>query len=139
MIIKTAFVLFAVMLAGAWSAAPVAAPVQDRPGQPTQGKVWIENRGRNEAIPVTIVPQFQGARPDPLAVQVLNIPTVSLAPNAPIQVRAARQTWEYRLLAIAAAKDPTAAINSLGADGYEAVGIVSADTAQSMLLLKRPR
>ena len=31
-----------------------AAPAQNtlRPGDPTQGRVWIQNRGRGEAIPV---------------------------------------------------------------------------------------
>ena len=40
-----------VVLAGV---AAVAAPGQDRPGQPTQARVWIENRGGSQAIPVTL-------------------------------------------------------------------------------------
>src|SRR5687767_12451060 len=45
---------------------------QDRtaqPGQPTQGKVWIQNRGDVEAVPVTI--QNMATEGPPLRVQVV--------------------------------------------------------------------
>jgi hypothetical protein len=52
-----------VMTAGA---AILAAPGQDRPGQSTQARVWIENRGRHEAVPVVLE---EVTRPMPIKVE----------------------------------------------------------------------
>ena len=139
MAIRACYVLGVILVSGLAGVATVAAPVQDRPGLPTQGKVWVENRGRNQAIPVVIVPQNQADRPEPLPVQVLNVPAVTLAQGGTLHVRSARQPWEYRTLVIPAGQDTAAAVNALGSDGFEAVGIVSADETRAVLLLKRPR
>jgi hypothetical protein len=51
---------------------------QDRtqqPGQPTQAKVWIQNRGEAEAVPVNI--RNDSSAP-PLSVQVMGVPTAAL-------------------------------------------------------------
>jgi hypothetical protein len=101
-----------------------AATVQDRtqqPGQPTQAKVWIQNRGVTEAVPVSI--QEVAREAAPLRVQVIGTPTVAIA-AASAQTRAARQQWEYRDVTIPSGQDPAAALNAAGADGWEATGVI---------------
>src|SRR5205814_9281286 len=98
----------AILLGTAMLAAPgqdrqgISAQGTERPGQPTKGQVWIENRGRSEAIPVVI----QEAVP----VVVQNVVTNTMpmpvrlagnspgAPPSPVAVRQAIQSWEYRIL-----------------------------------------
>src|SRR5438309_1307407 len=56
-------------------AAMLGAAAQDRtqyPGQSTQGKVWVQNRGDAEAVPVSIQNVASGP---PLRVQVTGAPT----------------------------------------------------------------
>src|ERR1700736_4902649 len=62
--------------------------VQDRPGIPTQARVWIENRGSGESVPVTI----QDAAPDAsLHVQITGTPSVVIAAPTVLDVRRSRQ------------------------------------------------
>jgi len=70
-------VLLACLLLAAGVAVRATA-AQDRtsqPGQPTQGRVWIENRGDMEAVPVTI--QNMATEAPPLRVQVMGTATVT--------------------------------------------------------------
>ena len=76
--------------------AMVAAPGQtDRPGQISQAKVWVENRGRHEAVPVAIHDVMTST---PIGVQVIGTPTVTIAPSNVVQARLVRQQWEYRTI-----------------------------------------
>lgn len=99
-----------------------------QPGQLTQGRVWIENRGDTEAIPVTLrqVGRVQLVEP------------VAIAPSSTVQARAARQQWDYRMLTVTRGQDIAAALNGVGGDGWEAVGL-SADQGNTVIVLKRPR
>jgi hypothetical protein len=54
----------------------VAAPAQDRPGFPTQARVWIENRDPAEAVPVTVI---RTPTETPWHVQIVGVPTVALS------------------------------------------------------------
>jgi hypothetical protein len=111
---------------------------QDRtffPGEPTQGKVWIQNRGSNEAVPVLIE---NGASGVPLRVQLVGNPTVEIsAGSAPM--RAGRQNWEYRDVTVPAGQDPIAMLNTAGSDGWETTGITFSDQRGTVIVLKRPR
>ena len=94
---------------------------QDRPGQIGQAKVWIENHGRAEAVPV-----------------VLEEVTASAPIN--VQARRARQQWEYRTLALQPGQDAALALSGLGADGWELTSIqLPAAPGNSVIVLKRPR
>jgi hypothetical protein len=121
------------------AAASIAAPAQSRPGEPTKGRVWIENRGQLEAIPVTLVPEFQGNRRVPVAVEVANVPTVTVSAERPFETRAARQAWEYRTVQIGPGQNAAETLNVHGGDGWEAVGPIAADDSNVAVLLKRPR
>jgi hypothetical protein len=123
----------------------LAAPGQGTrtPGQPTEGRVWIENRGRNEAIPI--------AAADPLPVVVQNVATASLPvrlagaspnmPPAPVAVQSVQQAWEYRTIAVPGNADAQAVTRLLageGVAGFELAGQLPA-TSGTLLVLKRPR
>ena len=104
--------------------ATVASPPQDStafPGQPTKARVWIQNQGRPEAVPMTL----QGVAPDvaPLNVQVSGTPTVRIDAGNILPVREVRQRWEYRSVTIGPADDPAIALNTAGDDGWEATGL----------------
>ena len=99
----------------------LAAPGQvgtDRPGQPTQGKVWVENRGRDEAVPVVLQ---------------------EVATSMPMGVRFVRQPWEYRTLSVPPGQDLVKLLASAGMEGWEATGLQMPNQSGTVLLLKRPR
>src|SRR3954464_9360567 len=108
------------------SAALVGARGQStaRPGDPTQARVWIENRAPNEAVPVVIE-----ALPSPVSVHID-------ASNI-VHTASAIQSWEYRTVLLSnAANGSTLAI---GNEGWEAVGVLQAGPGGATILFKRPR
>jgi hypothetical protein len=133
-----ACVLFACFLLAVGVALRAAAaqnlPLQ--PGQITQEKVWVENRGEAEAVPVSI----ENMPPDapPLRVQVIGTPTVMFG-AASGQVGPVRQLWEYRNVTIPSGQDPTALLNAAGADGWEATGVTVGAQGATLVLMKRPQ
>ena len=115
-----------------------AAPDQSRPGEPTQGKVWVENRGRAEAIPV----ELRGASMDaPLHVQVVNNDTSphSVRVASPARVQLQKQEWEYDVVVIPPGANKAQALKPLGIAGWETTGVAWMAGEQTTLLLKRPR
>src|SRR3954471_22344417 len=54
-----------------------------RPGDPTQARVWVENRAPNEAVPVVV---------ESLPSRV----SVRIDPSNVVRTAAASQNWEYR-------------------------------------------
>ena len=117
--------------------AMLAAPGQlDRPGQISQAKVWVENRGRNEAVPVAIQDIITST---PIGVQVVGTPTVTIAPASIVQARLVRQVWDYRTITIPTGADAARVLSTAGADGWETTGIVLSNQDDSPLVLKRPR
>src|SRR5262245_48879957 len=115
----------------------LAAPGQAtaRPGDPTQARVFIENRSDSEAIPVTLE-NFGDARP--LKVDVWGTPTVTVAPTTTVRVAATRQLWEYRLLPLPAGAEAESALRQAGNDSWEAVSMQQG-AGGLVALLKRPR
>ena len=117
----------------------LAAPSQTAtPGQMTQARVWVQNRGRSEALPVDVREVNLDA---PLRVHVTNADP-QYAATSPVQVHEVRRVWEYETIAIPA--DAQANIASLhntrGANGWETTGISSVNTEGAMvMLLKRQR
>jgi hypothetical protein len=120
---------------GAMLASPGQAG-QDRPGQISQAKVWVENRGRNEAVPVILQ---EVMTPTPIGVQVIGTPTVTIAPATTVQARLVRQQWEYRTINTPSGPDAAGVLSAAGADGWETTGIVLSSQAGSPIVLKRPR
>jgi hypothetical protein len=117
--------------------AMLAAPSQDRPGVATQARVWIENRGQNEAVPVSVIGGVQVAGTTNVAIS--GTPTVALAPATTVQTRAARQMWEYRLLRIPTGGDMGALLSTAGFEGWEATGLQLAEQTATVVVMKRPR
>jgi hypothetical protein len=133
------------LAAGAVAAAAAVATAgagQDRvpyPGLMTQGKVWIQNSGRSEAVPVSV--ELMSPDAPPLRVEVLGTSQVALASGGVLQAdtRSARQAWEHQTIAIAPGQDVAAALAKPGAEGWEAVGILPGSKGSTIVLLKRPR
>jgi hypothetical protein len=105
------------------------------PGQMTEAHVWIDNRGRAEAIPVDLHDVHFDR---PLRVQVINNEP-QFGPTNPVQVRSVRVLWDYRTLTVAPADTMADRLNPLGAIGWEAVNVLSQNAEGTTLLLKRQR
>ena len=105
------------------------------PGQMTEARVKIENRGSGESVPVDL--QAVNVR-EPLRVEVINgdasHPTVP-----PVLVHSARVTWEYATTTVTAGQDPVAALNARGAQGWELMGVTLPATGGMTFILKRIR
>jgi hypothetical protein len=125
-----------VLAAGAVIRGRAAQDGTAQPGQPTQARVWVQNRGDAEAVPVTI--QAMAVEVPPLRVQVVGPPMVAIgAPNG--QARAVRQPWEYQNVTIPSGQDPAATLNAAGADGWEATGVAIPVQGGILVVTKRPR
>ena len=118
------------------SSAMLASPEQTRtPGQMTEARVWVENRGPNEALPVDL----RDVNLDhPLRVQVINSEP-QYGSTSPVQVRSVRPLWDYRTITVLPAEDLAARLNALGADGWDTTGIAFVKVEGTTVLLKRPR
>lgn len=126
-----------VLLAGGAAIRIVSA--QDRtqqPGQPTQARVWIQNQGDAEAVPMRLQTIASDAL---LRVQVTGTPTVTTGPGSVVQARMARQSWEYRAVRITGGQDLATVLNNPGADGWEATSLMSPSPGETLVLMKRPR
>jgi hypothetical protein len=136
---KTLACVLAACVLLALGANPRTRAAQDRtaqPGQPTQGKVWIENRGDLEAVPVVI--QNMATEAPPLRVQVIETPTATVnALNG--QARGARQLWEYQDVTVPSGQGPTAILNAAGAEGWETTGLAVPLQGGTLVVMKRPR
>jgi hypothetical protein len=130
--------LLCVLLVG--GVAIVTSSAQDstaQPGQPTRARVWIQNQGKTEAVPVTL--QDVATDVPPLRVQLSGTPTVTIDSGNPVRSRVVRQRWEYRDLNIGPGEDPAIVLNAAGEDGWETTGIALVDRAGTTIVLKRPR
>ena len=115
--------------------AAIAAPEQTaQPGQMTQARVWIENRSSSEAIPIDL----RAVNVEhPIRVEVANgEPGFN---SNPVNVRLARQVWEYKTIVVDSGADAVRALSSEGLAGWETTGVSFASQDRTMLLLKRLR
>jgi hypothetical protein len=90
----------------------------ERPGQSTKGQVWIENRGRAEAVPI--------AAPDPIPVVIRN----------PVRL------WDYQVLNITPGRSPADVARMLtaaGDAGWETTGVQLTSGPNTLVVMKRPR
>ena len=115
--------------------AAIAAPEQTaQPGQMTQARVWIENRSSSEAIPIDL----RAVNVErPIRVEVANgEPGFS---SNPVNVRLARQAWEYKSIVVDAGVESVRALSSEGLAGWETTGISFVGQGKTTVLLKRVR
>jgi len=121
------------------SSAMLASPGQttQTPGQMTQARVWIQNRGRGEAVPVALQESAQDA---PLRVRIMNAQTNPLADD-PVNVRIVRQprVWQYQTVLVKPDENLATALTAVGAAGWETTGITLAGAGGTTILLKRLR
>jgi hypothetical protein len=116
-------------------AAMVAAPEQTaRPGQMTEARVWVENRNASEAIPID-VRAVNVERP--IRVEVTN-GEPGFSAN-PVNVRLARQVWEYKSIVVDSGVESIRALSGEGLAGWETTGISFVGQGKTTVLLKRLR
>ena len=96
-----------------------------RPGEPTQARVWVENRNPNEAVPVIVE-------------NVVTPITAHLDTTSTVQTVAARQTWQYRSEQLSPGAS-AAVLDRVGMEGWEAVGVLQSGPMGVTILFKRPR
>ena len=115
------FVVSSRMIASPGQTQPMGTPQPgtQQPGQMTQARVWIENRTREEAVPITI----QGSALDtPLRVRVMNAQSPS-GVDEPVVVKP-----EVNL---------GTALTDAGAAGWETTGVWLTGASGTTILLKR--
>jgi hypothetical protein len=119
--------------------AVAAAPGQTaRPGELTKGETWVLNRTRDEAISVAV---REFSTDEPVHMYVTNGDPNGRTPT-PLRVQVAASAWTYRTERIPMTTgDPVAALNALGAQGWETTGTAwPVDGGSTMVfLLKRAR
>lgn len=123
---------FALLVAGT---SMLAAPDQTAtPGQMTPARVWIQNRGRGEAVPISLQEASLDA---PLRVRVVNMQDPKVNDEA-IHARLVQQSWDYHTITVKDGQDPVAALIGPGVAGWETTGVSFVKADGVMLLLKRP-
>jgi hypothetical protein len=129
-------VLAASIVAGSAAAAFSASSQEGTayPGQPTQGRVWVENRSARDAVSVAI----EGVTA-PLPVQLTGTSSVTLGGNSAVNARLSQQQWEYRDLQVASTASVSEALNAAGQDGWETTGLAFPSGKGALIVLKRPR
>ncbi|HYN07663.1 MAG TPA: hypothetical protein VES67_09755 [Vicinamibacterales bacterium] len=142
MTMRRTAIVWATLAWAAWTgggraAAQQTVQVPNEPGRATQARVYVINRDRADAIPVTL----QGvASTDPLRVTWSGTPAVTLSETSTVPTRVVRQNWEYRTITLRATEDPTPALNTAGAEGWEALGpALLLQNGDVRWMLKRPR
>lgn len=132
MMMLTALLGGIVVAMAAQGGVPPPPPQEGIPGRGTQARMYILNRDKSDAIPVTIVSA------DPVRATITG--TVRVDPESWTNVKAAalRQAWEYRTLSVGA-NDPSSVLNGAGADGWELAAAFPGGGATTQLVLKRPR
>jgi hypothetical protein len=116
--------------------AMLAAPAQttQQPGQMTQARVWIQNRGRSEAVPVDLRETNLDV---PLRVRIVGGDPAQLDP---VIVRAVVPKWDYRSVTLPSDQAVVESLTREGAGGWETTGIVFPGAGGgTTFLLKRPR
>ena len=109
----------------------VAAAGQDRPGMPTQARVWIENRRTDEAIPVT---EIRRPSDPPVRVELVS------GGSAIVRTRRAPDAWDYQTIVVPASQQAATALGDVGREGWEVTGVQFPGSNNTVvLLLKRPR
>ena len=113
----------------------LAAPEQTaQPGQMSPARVWIQNRGRGEAVPISLQ---ESTLDTPLRVRVVNMQDPKINDEA-IHARLVQQSWDYHTVVVKQGQDPVVALIGPGAQGWEATGVTFVKPDGVMLLLKRP-
>ena len=124
----------ALFICGAAGIAALGQEATRAPGEPTQARVWVQNRQPFEALPVATAPGSP-----PLRVQISDRPTVALVPNTVIGSRPAPATWEYRAITIPTGEDGVSRLNAAGAEGWETTGVALASQTGTIVIMTKPR
>lgn len=121
--------------------AAVTAGQLPQPGV-SPARFFVQNRTRAEAVPVTLVAVDREQPAPVLTVQAERLPPVDLTGATVLDIARAvraRQFWDYRELTGVTAADRQQALINAGAEGWEAVSMVTEPDGRLRVLMKRPR
>ena len=145
--IMLASTVFVWIIASAGSPAVTAHRQQpNEPGKQTTARFYVLNRGKAEAVPISI--QEMPSDVSPLRVTVAGTPTVlvagtptvAIAPGAVVSTRLAPTTWEYREVVFTPGEDRVGLLNQAGAVGWETTGLVLPTMdGRTSIVMKRAR
>jgi hypothetical protein len=107
-----------------------------QPGQPTDARVWIENRTGADAVPIVIHDVSSTAAP--LRVVLDGAPAVTLNQSSVVDTRSSRQAWEYETLTMSGGEPAIPTLNREGAQGWEVIGVISVSSDIVHYVMKRP-
>jgi hypothetical protein len=139
--IQLVVVACTVALAAARSAM-LAAPAQTTqttptPGQMTEARVTVQNRGRGQAVPISLQ---EVSLETPIRVRVIN---GQIPGDEPLNVRVVQEprVWQYQTIEVKADENIANALSMLGAAGWETTGVAVASVTGGVttVLLKRQR
>jgi hypothetical protein len=99
----------------------------------TLARVWVQNRGGEEAVPVDLR-ELNLTRPVPVTVVNAELASAMLGPGP---TKPVRPIWEYRTLVVEKPADAAHLLAAAGAQGWETTGIVWPIADGTLLLLKR--
>lgn len=135
-------VLACTVALAAGRSAMLAAPAQatqttQQPGQMTEARVTIQNRGREQAVPISLQ---DVSLETPLRVRVINGQTAP-GTDEPVSVRIVRspRVWQYQIVAVKPEENMAAVLATPGAAGWETTGIVFTNAGVTSVLMKRLR
>ena len=121
----------------------IAAPAQKYPGQPTDARVWIENRTKPEAIAISVQDVAQDANMNVRVTAMPPVTPVSIAkmPSVTVDggVERKRQAWQYQTLMVRPGQDIAAELNRAGGENWEVTGSQTQDANGILFIMKRPR
>lgn len=110
-------------------------------------RFWINNRTREEAIPVSIANVDPKAPPVPVSLNGFAfvdftdraVGTLNQIHGRTQSTVSVRQPWEYREVPFTPNQALSPSLNSLGSEGWEVTGITTEPNGSVTVLLKRPR
>ena len=117
----------AVCVAAGASALVAQAP--SRPGEMTQARVWVQNRGSSESVPVVVEHTTETTR----------VNLAGVEPSVTLRTRTVVQGWQYRAVVLPANDMAAAGLVKVGNDGWEAVAVLQSNPSGATILFKRPQ
>jgi hypothetical protein len=103
---------------------------------PARTLVQVGNKGRAEAVPVTMQDEVVAVR---AAGTPLKVAIAQADQPIPVTVIPARPQWEYSEVKFATGESPVSALSAASAQGWEVTGITYVVSGRNAVLIRRLR
>jgi hypothetical protein len=125
-----------VLLVGVCLLAVTAAGVGARQTVGSRTSVLVANKGRAEAVPVSVQDEAVGVR---VVGPPLRIAIAQTEQPVLVSVVPGRSQWEYTEIKFAVGESPVPALTAAAAQGWEATGITYVVSGRNAVLVRRLR